>query len=117
MPGIWHNEDGTYLVRITWIDRRTGKRKKLERTVNTMAEALIIHASRREPAAPPSKESLRNFVTRWARDHLERVEPSTRERYILASARLTLALGDVYVEMITPKDIRNLVDEARADFA
>ena len=117
VPGIWRLEDGRFLVRTTWRDPRTGKRKKREQTVSTMQEALAVQSAPRGEERRHSRENLRDFVTRWARDHLKRLAPSTKERYLQASARLSVELGDVYVDALTPKDIRRLIDRARPDFA
>ena len=117
VPGIWRNEDGTFLVRITWNDPRTGIRKKREQTVDTMQEALAIRAEPRGEVKKPSRESLRDFVTRWANEHMKRLEPSTKERYVQAVARLSMELGDVYVDALTPSDVRQMIDRARDEFA
>ena len=117
VPGIWRNEDGTFLVRITWNDPRTGIRKKREQTVDTMQEALAIRAEPRGEVKKPSRESLRDFVTRWANEHMKRLEPSTKERYVQAVARLSMELGDVYVDALTPSDVRQMLDRARDEFA
>ena len=111
------NEDGTFLVRITWNDPRTGIRKKREQTVDTMQEALAIRAEPRGEVKKPSRESLRDFVTRWADEHMKRLEPSTKERYVQAVARLSMELGDVYVDALTPSDVRQMLDRARDEFA
>ena len=117
VPGIWRNKDGTFLVRTTWNDPRTGIRKKREQTVATMQEALAIRAAPRGEGRRPSRENLRDFVTRWAREHLKRLEPSTKDRYVQAVARLSIELGDIYIDSLMPNDVRQMLDRARSDFA
>jgi len=97
-----------YLVRARWNDPKTGERRKREGTANTFAEAVALKDQlKHEPAREtPSRQRLEDYAMQWSEEHASRAAPSTRLYWATSLAHATTAMGRIYVNALTPADIR-----------
>ena len=112
-PGIERLSSGRYRIRVTWIDPKTGKRKDQKKVIaaTSMAEA----SSQREllriqlltgGTTPEHRLRLGEYASSWMRGKIPTLKPSTRVKYaVVLDHHILPALGDYYVDAITPQDV------------
>jgi integrase len=113
-PGITKTSSG-YRVRVTGVDRRTGKLRERSRELPaaTRAEAVKVAEELREAIKSGGQPKVeQQTLSVYARSWLERKAPrlqsdNTRERYVEALEKhiLTPPLGDLFVASITKLDL------------
>lgn len=115
-PGVFRLDNDRYLVVTTWTDPKTGRRRKRERTMNTLAEALQAHAEppREEARERPSRPRCGDFAKPFLSEHSEGLAPSTVDRYVRDLAHWSLRFGDYFVDALEPRDIQSWVREMKA---
>jgi len=112
-PGIQRLSPGRYQVRVTWIDPKTGKRKDQKKVI---AAASIAEAnSQREllraelptsGTTPRQRLRLGEYASSWMRGKIPTLKPSTRDKYAsMLDHHILPALGDHYVDAISPQDV------------
>lgn len=112
-PGIERLSSGRYRVRVTWNDPKTGKRKDQKKVIaaTSMAEARCQRELLRTlllTGGTTGEHRLRlgEYASSWMRGKIPTLKPSTREKYAVALDQHILpALGDYYVDTITPLDV------------
>ena len=119
VPGISQDGPERFLVRVQWIDKRTGKRKERQQVAQTLAEAVALKEELKNapPSITDSKRPFRDYAKSWLKSTAKSLSPSTRERYVAALAHATVAFGDVYVDMLKPADIRRWRDSNKDTYA
>ena len=109
-PGVKHVAPGLHLARATVKDPRTGRQLEKERLVHgTAAEASAVREQLRQELLEPTesereKITLATYAKRWASRKKAELKPSTRERYFRALVHVVEAIGDVYLDRLTPED-------------
>ncbi len=108
--GISKIGPGRFLIRLQWVDQRTGKKRKKECMLEgTVEEALSLQLQLRakktqELTAIPcdSRMKFRDFAVRWMKKHktLRRLSPSTQTRYLLELAHMNLKFGDWWIDQV-----------------
>ena len=112
-PGIQRLSAGRYQVRVTWIDPKTGKKKDQKKVIAaaSMAEAnshrellraqlLMSGTTQRE------RVRLGEYASSWMRGKIPTLKPSTRDKYAgMLDHHILPALGDNYVDAISPQDV------------
>jgi len=113
VPGIKQDGPDRFLVCVTWIDPRTGRRRKREAVATTLAEAVTLKEELKgaAPTASVTRQRFEDFGVQWMQVHGNRLAPSTRERYTEALAHATVPLGDIFVDALQPADIRLMVSK------
>lgn len=104
-------------VRIQFRDPRTKRKRSLERIVEgperearRVHAALELEASR--AAEPRSRERLAAFAKSWIASRLPHLKPSVVDKYANSLDRHILpALGDLFVDVITPADVQGYVND------
>lgn len=112
-PGLWQLQMDLYEIRVRSICPRTGKRiAKWQRFHGTRAEALrqreLLRVELEAGDARRAREKLGDYATSWLKTRLERndLAPSTARRYAEAlDLHLLPALGEVFVDALTPRSI------------
>lgn len=111
LEGIQQIKKGQYLLRVTWTDPRTGRRKDRIKTVRcaSMQEAAV-HRSRMlaeltGAAKVPERVRVGDFARSWLSTRLCRLKPSTRKRYGHDLEIVLADLGDFYLDAIRHDDI------------
>jgi len=109
-PGIRKDGPDRFLVRVEWIDNRTGRRKSAQKVCSSMGEAAKFREDRGEVAKDERRRQLlSDFAEQWASINKGRFEPSTRIRYVNCLAHASEALGHIYVDALEPSDFRKWV--------
>jgi len=113
VPGIRQDGPGRFLVCVTWIDPRTGRRRKREVVTATLAEAVTKKEELKgsSPTESVTRQRFDDFGVQWMQVHGHRLAPSTRERYAEALAHATVPLGDIFADALQPADIRLMVSK------
>jgi integrase len=70
-----------------------------------------------EGVEKPTRTRFAAYVERWIEVHAEHLAPSTRERYAVALAHASVALGKLYVDALRPSDVREWIHRAGKDNA
>lgn len=112
-PGILRLGEGTYRIRVSAVDPRTGKLKEVyrRRTGITVQEAVKLQGEwreeiRRGEAGGRERMRLRDYAASWLRGRLPRLKPSTAHGYAtMLDVRILPALGDYYLDALTPADV------------
>lgn len=119
VPGITQDGPDRFLVRVQWIDKRTGRRKERQKVAQTLAEAAALKEDLKntQPTELTSKQPFRDYAKSWLKSMAPSLALSTRERYAAALAHATVAFGDVYVDMLKPSDIRRWKDSSKVKYA
>jgi integrase len=126
VPGIWvvknsdPNGPDRYIVRICYRDPKTGRKIDREGVVRGTLEDALAHRDKLQRGAKrkeSSRERWRDFVDRWASDHLKTVEPSTRARYINAIAHLNRGFGDFFVDALEAKDLKGWFHSQEGEYS
>lgn len=119
IPGIVRDKDGRFVVRVRWTDEKTGKRRKTQKVVATMEEALLLRAQ--GPVRGPRETAIRqrfvDYATQWMKENAADRAPATRERYVAELARISVVLGDYYVDAIEEQDVRAWRDHLAREVA
>jgi len=112
-PGIHRLSAGRYQVRVTWIDPKTGKKKDQKKVIAAASTAEA--SSKREflraqlltsGTTPRQRLRLGEYASSWMRGKIPTLKPSTRDKYASMLDRHVLpALGDHYVDVISPQDV------------
>jgi integrase len=100
-------------VRVTWIDPKTGKKKDQKKVIAaaSMAEAnsqreLLRAELLTSGTTPRQRLRLGEYASSWMRGKIPTLKPSTRDKYASMLERHVLpALGDHYVDVISPQDV------------
>ena len=112
-PGIQRLSPGRYQVRVTWIDPKTGKRKDQKKVIAaaSMAEAnsnreLLRAQLLMSGTTPRQRLRLGEYASSWMRGKIPTLKPSTRDKYAsMLDHHILPALGDHYVDAISPQDV------------
>ena len=109
LPGIVQDGPERFLVSKWWTDPRTGRRRKRERVVSTLAEAVLVREqlAGSEPTTRPTRQRFGGFAEQWLEENADRVEQSTLDRYTGSLAHATVAFGQYYVDALLASDIRS----------
>jgi integrase len=112
-PGIQRLSAGRYQVRVTWIDPKTGKKKDQKKVI--AAASMSEASSQREllraellTSGTTLRERLRlgEYASSWMRGKIPTLRPSTRDKYAgMLDHHILPALGDNYVDAISPQDV------------
>ena len=119
LPGIVQDGPDRFVVTRWWTDPRTGRRRKRERVVSTLAEAVVVREQLvgAAPTRRPTRRRFADFVEQWMEENAERLAPSTCERYTGSLAHATVAFGRYYVDALLPSDIRSWQRRMTRDYA
>ncbi|MDH3623922.1 MAG: site-specific integrase [Myxococcales bacterium] len=112
-PGIERLSSGRYRVRVTWIDPKTSKKKDQKQVIAAanMAEAnskreLLRAELLSSGATPRQRLRLGEYASSWMRGKIPTLKPSTRDKYAgMLDRHILPALGDFYVDAISPQDV------------
>ena len=112
-PGIQRLSSGRYRVRVTWNDPKTGKRKDQKKVIaaTSMAEASSLRELLRTRlltggTTPRQRLRLGEYASSWMRGKIPTLKPSTRDKYAgMLDHHILPALGDHYVDAISPQDV------------
>lgn len=118
IPGVQRLPDGRYRIRREYRDPKTGKVCEIDRRVHAadevealsllerlLDERLAARGAPREPERPRLREAL----AKWRKGKSLTIQPSTAARYDIEIDRWTAAIGDYYVDRITPDDVREVL--------
>lgn len=119
VPGVYKDGPRRFLVRTWWTDPRTGKQRKREGVATSLAEAVVLKETLRQPAAKRKRTRPRfgAYAEQWLEERAEVLALSTRERYIGSLAHLTAHFGDYWVDALAPGDIRRWRDRQAKQYA
>jgi integrase len=100
-------------VRVTWIDSKTGKKKDQKKVIAaaSMAEANSHREILRAElltSGTTQRERIRlgEYASSWMRGKIPTLKPSTRDKYAgTLDQHILPALGDHYVDAISPQDV------------
>ncbi len=108
LPGIVQDGPERFLVSKWFTDPRTGKRRKKERVVTSLAEAVVVREQFADsgPTIRPTRQRFGDFVELWLEENADRLAASTLERYTGSLAHATVAFGQFYLDALLPSDIR-----------
>jgi len=113
--------DGRYQVREVVRDPKTGRRVNRKATVATRREAQDLARQFRDGSASGGRRprvTLQAYVTSWARARAGTLKPSVRRRYRQAlELHILPALGELYIDKITPADVQKYVTDRVAEGA
>jgi len=112
-PGIHRLSAGRYQVRVTWIDPKTGKKKDQKKVIAaaSMAEAnsqreLLRAQLLTSGMTQRERVRLGEYASSWMRGKIPTLKPSTRDKYAgMLDHHILPALGDNYVDAISPQDV------------
>ena len=112
-PGIQRLSSGRYQVRVTWVDAKTGKKKDLKKVIAaaSMAEAnsqreLLRAQLLTSGTTQRERVRLGEYASSWMRGKIPTLKPSTRDKYAgMLDRHILPALGDNYVDAISPQDV------------
>ena len=112
-PGIQRLSAGRYQVRVTWIDPKTGKKKDQKKVIAaaSMAEAnsqreLLRAQLLTSGMTQRERVRLGEYASSWMRGKIPTLKPSTRDKYAgMLDHHILPALGDNYVDAISPQDV------------
>lgn len=122
IPGIERLPDGRYRIRGRAKDPKTGNRIEIDRIVEATSE---VHAASirdfelgqrlasRGAGKEPERERLGPALASWLaakKSSTRKIRQSTASTYSTAVERWTAALGDYYVDKITPEDVEAVMD-------
>ena len=109
LPGIVQDGPERFLVSKWWTDPRTGRRRKRERVVSSLAEAVAVREQLvgSRPTTRPTRLRFGGFAEQWLKENADRVEQSTLDRYTGSLAHATVAFGQYYVDAMLASDIRS----------
>ena len=109
LPGIVQDGPKRFLVSKWFTDPRTGKRRKKERVVTSLAEAVTVREqlSGNEPTKRPSRQRFADFVESWLKENKGRLALSTGERYTTAFAHAMVAFGQYYLDALEVRGLRS----------
>ena len=121
-PGIQRLSPGRYQVRVTWIDQKTGKKKDQKQVIAAanMAEAnsqreLLRAQLLTSGTTQRERVRLGEYASSWMRGKIPTLKPSTRAKYAgMLDQYILPALGDNYVDAISPQDVILWRDGQRA---
>lgn len=107
VPGIRKRGPDRFHVVVTWIDRKTGRRRKREGTVGSFEAAVVLRRTLREEVEPgrPTRMRLADYAPRWLQRKRRELATSTTERYIGSLAHITERFGDYWIDAIDQGDI------------
>jgi len=105
VPGIRQDGPGRFLVRVDWVDERTGRRRKREAVASSLAEAVQLRDSLRAEPKKHIRQRFGDYAEQWLEAHASELAPSTQERYVAELARIVTVLGDQYVDTLTEQDV------------
>lgn len=110
-PGITRLGPRRYRVRVQVTDPRTRARKEVDRRIEgILADALEERERLRgellgEGMASPSRTSLGEYAAAWSKRRAPRLRKSTRDRYAVAVAHITIGLGAYRLGTLRPGDV------------
>ncbi len=121
-PGVQRLHDGRYLLRVTGVSPKTGKKRNLKRTItaSSAAEASRLRESLRAEllrgVADDKQQRLRvaDAAISWLRMKIPSLKPATRDRYAVALDHVIDGLGDIYLDQLRSSDIVAWRDSQRA---
>ena len=114
--GIKKLKPGKYRVRARGVDPRTGKRWEIRRICRgSLQDALDMQTTLREQivqGGPRARVTLTEYSRSWLWRRAPMLKPSTAAKYAGDLTRHILpALGDVYIDMLRPRDIAQYIAE------
>ena len=120
--GIKKLAEGTFHIRVSLTDPRTGRRREKKRTIQGRIEdALALREELRsllgQGAGGPGQPRPRvgEFARSWIQRKVNELSPATAERYASAlDLHILAVLGDFYYDTLTRQDIQAWVNERLA---
>lgn len=109
VPGIYEVTPTEFLVVRTWMDPKTGKKRKKEVTVNGRFElAVAIRRGLKDGAATErSRTKWRDFAMHFVEACVRSMAPFTQDRYLNSIGHLNLRFGDHWLDAIEALDIED----------
>lgn len=108
--GITQIDKGRYQVRVMRLERRTGRMVNRKLTVIGSKQAardardrLCVELASTVAARPRTR--LHEFAGSWLALRIGRLKATTARRYGFSLAHILPALGDVYLDALTPADV------------
>ena len=125
--GIEPISPGKYRIRAIVVDPATGRRLESVRTIEapTVTEAAaereklkraLLHGPVELPAAA-ARVRVGDFARSWLESRLPRLRPSTAGRYGRDLDRMCDALGDLYLDAITPEHVQAWLASVSGQFS
>lgn len=110
-PGLELLSDGSYRVRVTWTDTRTGKRRELRRVVETYEEALGLRADPESLTSQKGEQMLfGDYAEQWLAAKVRRLRDTTLDQYTNRLSWAVAEFGDWRINKITAMDVRVMRD-------
>ena len=119
VPGIWKDGPERYLVRVWWIDPKTGKKRKREGVTVSLEKAILLKERLRgvAPTAKPSRLRFSDFAVQWIATQSDKKADSTCDRYVNAVAHAIEEFGDYWLDAIETRDVRQWRDRHAKEYA
>lgn len=114
VPGIRRHGPDRFHVVATWIDRKTGRRRKREGIAGSFEDAVVLRRRFRVEVdlEPPTRMRLGDFAPRWLAGKKRDLAESTVERYVGSLAHICERFGDYWIDAIDPGDIEDWLEES-----
>ncbi len=114
--GITKIEPRKYQVRIRGTNPRTGKREDIKRVCRgSLQDALAMQQALTEEriqGGPRARVTLTDYSRSWLQRRISMLKPSTANKYAGdLTWHILPVLGDVYVDVLRPRDIAQYVAE------
>lgn len=105
-----------YQVRVKRIEQKTGRQRNRKATVHgTKADAIAkrdaLRGELRSTRMQPQRIRLDEFAAQWLEQRVGSLKPSTARRYGYSLDKIIPILGDVYVDALSPADVRKYVNK------
>jgi integrase len=110
IPGIMQIDSGKFLVRVRKTDKRTGRRRKIERMVETFPKAVALQEKLKAGdtlGGRRTRERFGDYAEGWIELRASRLAPSTKQTYVTNLARAVEAFGSFYLDGLQPSDVRS----------
>jgi len=106
-PGIRQDGPKRFVVRKQWIDPKTGRRRNTERVFTTFAAAAAFRDRPEcEPVGKPTRVKFRDYAEQWVKRNGRDLAFSSKGYYANNVAHASVGIGDIYLDALEPKDIR-----------
>jgi integrase len=108
LTGITQLGPDRFLVCVFIRDSKTGGRRKREGTAKSLTEAITLKEGFLADTVVAKRTRMRfaDYGERWLKQRADRLAPSTRANYTNDVAHLIVGFGEIFVDSITPSDVR-----------
>ncbi len=118
--GIYVLKKNKYLMRVKRKDPRTGKPREVQRTINgtiddALAARLGIVAEIEDGQIAVERQTVQDYATAWFERNEKRWAYSTRLRHAEHLDLLIDDLGDLYLDCLLPRDVRDFLKRLAED--